>query len=165
MTFIGFTKKSKGILSLDSAFAIAVIIFLTTYVTAKTEPLAAKSNESLLIDTIIQIAESAESFRASSINGYSSLSLTTLASLGYIPTNFSLVGGTPVGGTFTITNKGVAGFNLNASGNSAEVCNRVASKLNRFNSVTCSSGTIKFKIGTPTSGGFAGGFVDISTAG
>jgi hypothetical protein len=150
MTFIGFTKKSKGILSLDSAFAIAVIIFLTTYVTAKTEPLAAKSNESLIIDGITQIIESAENYKTGVNDGYASLTLATLASLGYMPASFAVAGGSPNGGTYTITNAASGGYILNASGNGTELCTRIAAKLNRFTSATCATGTVSVSMGTPS---------------
>ncbi|MFT6835348.1 MAG: hypothetical protein ACJA0H_001385, partial [Francisellaceae bacterium] len=53
-------------MSLDSAFAIAVIIFLTTYVTAKTEPLASKAEEQLIIDGFLHIMEGTENYKVSS---------------------------------------------------------------------------------------------------
>jgi hypothetical protein len=143
------TKKSKGVLSLDSAFAIAVIIFLTTYVTAKTEPLASKSNEQLIIDGMTQIIESGENYKTGTTDGYATMTMTALATAGYIPTSFAATGGSPNGGSFAIGNAATGGYRLTASGNSSELCTRIAAKMNRFLSAACTTGSVSVVIGTP----------------
>jgi hypothetical protein len=143
------TKKSKGVLSLDSAFAIAVIIFLTTYVTAKTEPLASKSNEQLIIDGMTQIIESGENYKTGTTDGYADLTMPGLAVAGYIPASFAATGGSPNGGTYSVANAASGGYILRASGSSTELCTRVAAKMNRFLSASCFLDNVEVVIGSP----------------
>jgi hypothetical protein len=144
------TKKSKGVLSLDSAFAIAVIIFLTTYVTAKTEPLASKSNEQLIIDGMTQIIESGENYKTGTNDGYASMTMTLLSDAGYVPDSFAATGGSPNGGTFSIGSATTGGYILGVSGNSTELCERVAAKMNRFLDASCTTlaGIVTVTIGS-----------------
>jgi hypothetical protein len=142
------TKRSRGVLSLDSAFAIAVIIFLTTYVTAKTEPLSSKSSEQLIIDGMTQIIESGENYKTGTTDGYATMTMALLSTSGYIPASFASAGGSPNGGTFTINSAVPGGYILAAAGNDAELCARVAAKMNRFLTATCTTGTVSVTIGT-----------------
>ncbi|MFT6835346.1 MAG: hypothetical protein ACJA0H_001383 [Francisellaceae bacterium] len=147
MNSVTRTKKSKGVLSLDSAFAIAVIIFLTTYVTAKTEPLASKSNEQLIIDGMTQIIESGENYKTGTTDGYATMTMTVLAAAGYVPASFANTGGSPNGGSYTIGSATTGGYVLASSGNSTELCTRIAAKMNRFLTATCTTGTVSVTIG------------------
>tara|TARA_Y100001934_G_scaffold279519_1_gene383570 strand:- start:1434 stop:1904 length:471 start_codon:yes stop_codon:yes gene_type:complete len=146
------TKSRRGVLSLDTAFGVAIIIFLTTYVQAKSAPLAAKSDESLLIDGITHIIEGASNYKSGATDGYASMTMTALSDGGYVPAGFSTATGNPVGGAYAIGSASATAFSVTASGVSADVCARVAAKMGRFAIASCddSTGTVSVIVGNPT---------------
>lgn len=144
------TKSRRGVLSLDTAFGVAIIIFLTTYVQAKSAPLAAKSDESLLIDGITHIIEGASNYKSGASDGYATMTMTSLSNGGYVPSGFSTATGNAVGGAYAIANATSTSFDVTATGVSVEVCARVAAKMGRFATASCddSTGTISVSVGS-----------------
>ena len=141
MIFLQRTKRAKGVLSLDSAFAIAVIIFLTTYVTAKTEPLAKKSEEQIVVDGILHIIEGAESYRMTTNNGFNGMEIEDLQN--YVNSKYSQWEGGPSSGSFTVSSSTSDRYLLRYYGYSSKVCEGVAVKLGKFLNATCAGSTVR----------------------
>lgn len=127
-------------MSLDSAFAIAVIIFLTTYVTAKTEPLASKAEEQLIIDGFLHIMEGTENYKVSSSNGYLGLSLSDMADKGFINSSYSETLNGPSGTSYRIAIARTDSYVILHIGRSSKLCGRVTAKLSKFMTSECVDG-------------------------
>ncbi|WP_218309664.1 type 4 pilus major pilin [Alteromonas antoniana] len=139
------TRKNRGILSLDAAFTIAIIVGMTAYVQAKTEPLASKSDENLISDGITHIIEGARNYKNGATDGYSSIDITTLSSLGLVPDSFANSNGNPVGGAYTVTGTTANTLTVTATGLTEEVCTRIGAKMGRYvstDTANCTAGTI-----------------------
>lgn len=142
------TKKSRGFLSLDTAFSLVVIIGLAVYVQAKTEPLTSKNDEAVIVDALTHIIEASKNYKAGVNDGFASINLTLLSDAGLIPADLSS-GVNPAGGVYNINNQSTNGYNLNATQLDSQLCGRLTSKLSRFADTSasdCAGGTVTITV-------------------
>ena len=142
------TKKSKGFLSLDTAFSLVVIIGLAAYVQAKTEPLTSKNDEAVIVDALTHIIEASKNYKAGVNNGYATLTMTLLSDAGLIPDDLT-TGRNPAGGQYTIDNTTTTGYTLNATQLGPQLCGRLTGKISRFadtSSSDCATGTLTISV-------------------
>lgn len=142
------TKKSKGFLSLDTAFSLVVIIGLAAYVQAKTEPLTSKNDEAIIVDALTHIIEASKNYKAGVNDGFTSITMTSLSDAGLIPADLTN-GKNPAGGDYTITAASATGYSLNATQLGPQLCGRLTGKISRFADTSqsdCTAGTLTISV-------------------
>ncbi|APE04034.1 hypothetical protein BM526_18875 (plasmid) [Alteromonas mediterranea] len=142
------TKKSKGFLSLDTAFSLVVIIGLAAYVQAKTEPLTSKNDEAVIVDALTHIIEASKNYKAGVNDGFGSINMTLLSDAGLIPADLT-TGTNPAGGSYTISNQSATGYSLNATQLGPQLCGRLTGKISRFADTSpsdCAAGTLTIAV-------------------
>lgn len=147
-------KKSKGFLSLDTAFSLVVIIGLAAYVQSKTEPLGSKNDEAVIVDAVTHIIEGSKNFKAGHTDGYATMTMTSLVNAELVPPSYDDTGVNPNGGDYTISNAAFNTYDLSITNLNEGLCNRAGQKLGRFistNLTACATGTLTVNVGTPVS--------------
>lgn len=145
------SKKSKGFLSLDTAFSLVVIIGLAAYVQAKTEPLTSKNEEAVVVDAITHIIEGGKNLKAGRADGYTTMDMQALVDAELVPAEFATATGSAVGGSYTIGDNTSNSYSITIDSMSSGLCGRVASKMGRFittDGTGCATGTLVVNVGT-----------------
>lgn len=136
-------KRQKGFMSLDTAIAIAVAVAFAAYVLGKAEPLKRKGDEQLLVDNVTHIIDGARNEAAGTLDGYASITISTLSNKGMVPESWGDGSGVnPSGGGYALTGSDETTLIVIADSLDQDVCDNAASKFALYTTATCSSGTL-----------------------